>query len=60
MPSSPQGYGKLIDSLRDIRDRVRELPITPKEWEALQPIIEKLSESGFTIKGLKDNLWTSI
>jgi len=48
-----RGLGRLIDLLRDIRDRVGESPITPKEWKAHQPTIEKLLKSGFTIKGLK-------
>lgn len=50
----------MIRLLRDIRDKVGVLPITPEEWEAIQPITEKLLESGFNIKGLTENLWVSI
>lgn len=46
--------------LRGIRDRVGELPITPNEWEAVQPVTERLIKSGFTIKGLTENLWINI
>ena len=60
IPKSPEGSEKAIELLRDIRDRVGALPITPEEWEAVQPIIEKLSKSGFTIKGLTENFWVNI
>lgn len=60
IPKSLEGAEKAIQILRDIRDRVGVLPITPEEWEAVQPVIEKLSKSGFTIRGLTENLWTNI
>ncbi|MCS7112616.1 MAG: hypothetical protein RMJ00_00355 [Nitrososphaerota archaeon] len=60
IPKSSEGSGKAIQLLRDIRDRVGVLPITPDEWEAVQPVTEKLSKSGFTVKGLTENLWVSI
>lgn len=60
VPSSPEGYEKTIHLLRDLRDRVGVLPITPKEWEEIQPIVKKLLESGFNIRGLTENLWVSI
>jgi len=46
--------------LREIRDKVGVLPITPDEWEAVQPVTERLLKSGFTIKGLTESLWTNI
>jgi len=49
-----------LQVLRDIRDRVGVLPITPDEWEVVQPVTERLLKSGFTIKGLTENLWTNI
>ncbi|MEM1546501.1 MAG: hypothetical protein QXP91_08580 [Candidatus Methanomethylicia archaeon] len=60
IPKSPEGHEKTIQILRDIRDKVGELPITPEEWEAVQPIIEKLSKSQLTIRGLTENLWVNI
>ncbi|MEM2342165.1 MAG: hypothetical protein QXX94_06500 [Candidatus Bathyarchaeia archaeon] len=60
IPRSSEGYERMIRLLRDIRDKVGALPIDPEEWEAIQPITEKLLESGFNIKGLTENLWVSI
>jgi hypothetical protein len=60
IPKSPEGAEKTIQILKNIRDRVGELPITPEEWEALQPVTKKLTESGFIIRGLNENLWVNI
>ncbi|MDI9643640.1 MAG: hypothetical protein QFX35_00285 [Candidatus Verstraetearchaeota archaeon] len=60
IPKSQDGVAKTLDILKNIRDRVKEPPITSEEWEAVKPVIEKLSNSGFNIRGLKENLWSSI
>lgn len=60
VPRSPEDHERIIRLLRDIRDKVGVLPITPEEWEAIQPIANKLLESGFNIKGLTENLWVNI
>ncbi|MEM2292807.1 MAG: hypothetical protein QXX41_05980 [Nitrososphaerota archaeon] len=60
IPKSPEGAERALQILRDIRDRAGVLPITPDEWEAVQPVTERLLKSGFTIKGLTENLWTNV
>ncbi|MEM1507003.1 MAG: hypothetical protein QW702_04790 [Candidatus Bathyarchaeia archaeon] len=60
LPRTIEGSERALQVLREIRDRVGVLPITPDEWEDVQPVTEKLLKSGFTIKGLTENLWTNI
>lgn len=60
IPRSREGSERALQVLREIRDKVGVLPITPDEWEAVQPIIERLLKSGFSVKGLTENLWVSI
>jgi len=60
IPRSQEGSERALQVLREIRDKVGVLPITPDEWEAAQPIIEKLQKSGFSVKGLTENFWANI
>lgn len=60
IPKSPDGTEKTIEILRSIRDKVKESPINREELESAQPVTEKLSNEGFNIRGLKENLWDSI
>lgn len=60
IPRSQEGSERALQVLREIRDKVGVLPITPDEWDAAQPIIEKLLKSGFSVKGLTENLWANI
>lgn len=60
MPRSQEGSERSLQVLRDIRGRVGETPITPKEWETVQLVTKKIAKGGFTVKGLAENLWVNI
>ena len=59
IPRNLEGYERSKQIFNEIRKKVGIQPMDKEEWEALQPMIEKLSKS-LTIKGLSENLWEKI
>lgn len=59
IPRSKEGYERTKQIFKEIRNKVGIQPLNKEEWEALQPMIEKLSKS-LTIKGLSENFWEEI
>ncbi|MEM3406429.1 MAG: hypothetical protein QW806_06400 [Nitrososphaerota archaeon] len=59
IPKTSEGYERTKQIFKEIRNKVGIQPMDKEEWEALQPMIEKLSKS-LTVKGLSENLWEKI